>query len=490
MKSRTVGKLIVLIVVVAAGAFGFPAAYHWLILNKAQFLINQQKWTEAQTLIESVDRPGEVAGRAARLLATVNMHTGRFREALELLSYQPRVASVVFDQAICLYELDQEDQAREAFREVCQKVEELPEPLQMLAVAGSAILGGEVLAFEEEMPEGLPRAYRIVWHSLQARAAFQMLHLEKALDLARIALSRGDQNNRTRRIALALAAMRGDFALAQSYADALEQPVPLLQQALSEMVELETHVTTKSISVEVAQAILKQRREIARGKAWVLSQLGQRQPQTTGVEVALEWVQRVLETNPEDLLTGLLTADLLAALHREREAYAWLQSLLARMQVYRVYVRARDLAGEPLDNLEEQELFGDYSRIVKWVSAEELVTTGGIAKEQYLAFYTRGECGFEFEAPATGIYRISVTAKGDCAFGLCPRVKVWADDHPLEEIYIAREGWDCYSIARSLERGKHLIRLEYINNSERLLSKEEDRNLYIHNVIVTKTESD
>jgi len=490
LKSRTVRTLIVLAVVVAAGAFGFPAAYQWFILNKAQFLVNQQKWNEAQTLIESVSRPGEVAGRGGRLLATVNMHTGRFREALEHLSYQPRSAHVVFDQAICLYELDEEERAREAFKETCQKLEELPEPLQKLAVAASAILGGELIAFEDEMPEGFPRAYRIVWQSLQARAAFQMLHMERALDLARTALTRGDQNNRTRRIALALAAMRGDFALAQSCADALEQPVPLLQQTLSEMLELEAQLTTKSISVEVAQAVLKQRQEIARGQAWLLSQLGQRQPQTTGVEVALEWVERVLETNPEDLLTGLLKADLLATLHREREAYTWLQSLLARMQVYRVYVRARDVAGEPLDNLQEEELFGDYSRLVKWVSAEDLVTTGGIGKEQYVAFFTRGECGFEFEAPTAGIYRITVTAKGDCAFGLCPRVKVWADDHPLEEIYIAREGWDCYSIARSLERGKHLIRLEYINNSERLLSKEEDRNLYIHNVIVTKTESD
>jgi hypothetical protein len=115
-----------------------------------------------------------------------------------------------------------------------------------------------------------------------------------------------------------------------------------------------------------------------------------------------------------------------------------------------------------------------------------MVASNTVLREGYIAMYSKSGVSSGIEVPDSGFYELGVLAKGDAAFGISPKCALEVDGHRVDEFYVYRDSWDYYSITMRLEAGSHKVELKYTNNSDRLLSDAEDRNLYLAGILVSK----
>lgn len=462
--------------------------HYGMATNKAQYLMNQRKWDDARgvlTYVESFD-PGNF--RALKLLAQVEMNTGGFREAERILGKVPESAEVLFDRGICLYELDQEARAGALFAGAAQPgTGELPAPLRQLSeTAAVEFRAGEARDLLPELPGSVSPVHRMFWNSVMARIIDRRGRFADARARAEEALRMGDRNMRTRLLACAMNAVDGNFARAQMFADYRRGNPGFYEELGRELAESLDLWTTKSVSRKVADITAERRHNLRRALGWAFARQGVETSSPERASLALDTVDAVLAESPRDLDAALLKGDILEMTGDLGGAYRQWQSILGWQVSYPALSRIGSLLGGDPDSAGARESFRGFAGIVAWINAEDILTTGGIHRPGQVTCLQQAVCAARFDAPAAGEYHVNIVARGDRAFGLSPLASVRLDGAPAGEIYVAMESWDCYSLPMSLNVGSHTLEIEYLNNSERLPSGDEDRNLFLHCIIITR----
>lgn len=461
----------------------------FLLTNKARFLAHRGQLHEALGLLEYVVNSRPENDRARQTMAQVNLDARNYAEAERLFLGLLNRPEVVLGRAICYYETDREDLAYQTI--VASKLTQQPqassEPLIDVLQNAQAILAGEAGSsdFLQRSVEDLSPAQQMFVRSLQARAALSRGRFEEALSFVQRSLARGDRNSAARRLAVMLSAATLDFTKASYYADTAVHPPIDWNAVLVQLKSIEDNLSTRTIAIPMATLITKRGVASRAARAWALAKAAEA-GSTSTLEESLGLVDQACRDWPLEPRLELLRAEILESMGRPEEAYARLRDYRSRHRSYAVDLRMASLAGMPPDAILEQ--YSDYPNLVATRRASDFETTGGRQRDNELAFYQSGRCATVVEVPNEGEYFVVVTARGDRAFGLSPLVTLRIDGKKLDDIYVAREDWESYDISVSLSAGPHLLELEYVNNSERLPSNEEDRNFYLHSVMMTRSE--
>lgn len=489
MSSRRIFLLIVTgVVLLVAGATLWQ--FHFMILtNKAVYLRLQGHPEEAQRLLEYVVGQAPEDKRAQMTLAQVEQDLGNYAQAELLLVGLPVTAECALARAIGYYETDREDNAREWLKTAESLHKQIEDPqLANLIAGGRSLLEGRVpgTEFLRYSVEDYPRSYQRFFLSLQSRVATRRGEFEKALEFAERAIALGDRNRAARRLMVIASAAAQEFARARYYADIAGRSDFGWQKVLDVVGALETNLTTSTVAPSVTTLIEKRRIRLAGARAWVLTQLAQETSQTSIAEQAAALAMHVCTEMPYEVQYQLLASNAWEIAGKPELAYKHLLAWANEHNAYPVQLRLANLAGEQVSNVLER--FARLPNVMAGLRANDFSTTGGQRKGDYLAFYVAGKCMTTFTVETEGEYYIVLTARGDRAFGLSPLVALRLDGEKTALAYIASEEWSVYSFPAHLTPGVHTLEVEYLNNSERLPSDEEDRNFYLHNVMITRAE--
>jgi flagellar biosynthesis regulator FlaF len=459
-----------------------------LITNKAQYLANQADYHGAEELLEYVVGCRPEHEYAREVYAEVELCVGNYAEAERLLVGLRPTPRVVLERAICAYETDREDEAARILNTLPTSTPLAVEDsrIEFLIRGAKLVLNGEIpeSTFLELSPSGLAIAYQRFLRSIQSRAALALGEFESARVFAEKAFAKKDRNSYVRRLAVILNAAAARFDKARYYADALSYPQFDWTAVLQKIQQLQNELTTQTVALEASKLMLERQAVLQAAYAWALAQKSIDSGDAEGLSLALEQITPVCTRLAQKLKYPLLRADILAAAGMPERAYKSLSELSSSHLSYPIVLRMTALAGELPD--QAVEAFRQYHNLVRYVAASDLQTSGAKTRDGYLAFYTNGSAQTMIEIPASATYFIVVTARGDRAFGLSPLVRLSVDGKQIDSLYIAHDDWNTYEVAIYLEKGMHSLQLDYINNSERLPSNDEDRNFYLHNIMITR----
>ncbi len=491
MSPRRLVMLLVCGVVLLAVLLAARKFHYFLVTNKAIYLTNRHELHEAQALLEYVVNNDPDNFRARRVLAQVEIDVGNYADAELLLVGLGTSPEIQVEKAICDYENDREDAAIDELEQIATPNKtDKKHDIHLLAENAIRVLRGERPdpEFLQLKPENFSRGYRRFLLSLQSRVALAGGEFAKARELSARAIALGDRNSVGQRVGVISCAATLDLSKAQYYADTSFRRPFDWSATLSDLTRLSDKITTQTVATEMTSLFERQRLALAAAKAWALLQLAQASKDTSLALESASVAKSVVDSMPFEVRYTLLYADALISADQPTEAYQMLQKWNERHNSYSVELRLADLAGLSIDDVTER--FAQVPYLVACLKAEDFLTTKVVRKKNILAFYEAGVCEASFSVPSAGQFFIVLTARGDRAFGLSPLVALRLDSKTADYIYIAREDWDAYEVAVELEPGIHSLAVEYVNNSERLPSNEEDRNFYLHNVMITRAEGD
>lgn len=461
-----------------------------LMNNRALWLANQRKWSDAGAQVRKVLRRDPENRRAKFLSAYLDMSLGAYDKAKLMGNTLPQSQERSFVLGVCAYESGAESEALAHFQALSHAKGELwilqDSSLAQLATselsgtAGGIPLYRRVLSRERSLE-------RMLWESFSGRQLFRAGQFRSSRERLEAALALGDQNPRVRYLACAANAISGAFSRAQMLADYSPAGAFPYGQLAQELDDLYEEVTTLTLSTESAQRIETQRQQLMRASTW--SRLREAQETRSSETLARVLTQTELMSSGtcHDLSISFLRAEALETAGKFREAWLQYDSALARSPSYSGWLRLRNLQGQTYSPGWAESEFLRNPPVIACVRAQAMKASHAALKQDYRAFYTQGEASAMIELPADGEYELNLVAKGDRAFGISPRVFVRVDGQMAGEVYVAREGWDCYALRCTLGRGMHNVEIAYANNSDKLLSLEEDRNLYLHSLIVSQT---
>jgi hypothetical protein len=476
-------------VVLVVALLALQRMQYFLMTNKGIYLALQGNYHDAEAQLDYVVTARPENMRARHALAQVELDLGNYGVAQSIYHGLAKDTQKLLGEAICYYETDREDLAAEMLAQAREEAAaHKNEPARELVEWAPEILRGQKAPTEflNLNVEALPRAQRMFALSLQSRVATVLGKLRTALRTASEAIELGDRNSRSRRLAIILAAAAKDFTRAQYFADTAGQHKIDWDAVKAEIRLADEHVSTRSIALP-ATDLLELRRLALRGaRAWALRAQAGDTMETAPLIHARALAASLLRDAPLDVSYLLLAAQIAEEAGDPAEAYRLLCAWSKGRESYAVRLRSAELAGEPLEAALEE--FADVPTLVAMIGTDDLVLTGGSLRRGVAAFYEAGMCGARVEVPDNGEYFIVLTARGDRAFGLSPLVACRVDGKKLCDIYIAQENWASYPVAVNLTAGTHWLELEYVNNSERLPSDDEDRNFYLSNIIVTRNE--
>ncbi|PKO16242.1 hypothetical protein CVU37_11510 [candidate division BRC1 bacterium HGW-BRC1-1] len=328
-------------------------------------------------------------------------------------------------------------------------------------------------------------------HAMTGRVALAERNWAKASRELGFAEARGDTNPGTL-VALAVArAALGRLNDAHEVADTHQWTAENFDRAAELATVLRKASLTDVLALDDALDAGMDRRRLEGARLWALACKAESVAETTPsirAEVITE-LDQALVTFPRHPIPSVLRAELLESSGRISEAYAQYEELQQSLPTLSVALRMRSLAGEPIPSPGEidwnQWGFTSPDGIL---TPAVFTTDDAVLRPSFLAFFRESQASADFTTTAPGAYEITLLARGDRAFGLGPRVSLKLDDDPIAQIYVAAEGWDCYPIKVQVKEGHHVISVRFENNSERLPSDTEDRNFYLHSIILTHTE--
>jgi hypothetical protein len=489
VNARRLFFLLVLAIFGLIGLGGIYRLHYFLLTNKAIYLANRQEFHEAQALLEYVVNNHPQSVRARRALAQVELDLGNYANAEFLLIGLETSPDIKLEKAICYYESGREAEAVEELAAIPISGKSRCEPLLAAVVTnGLRVIQGNPPSSEflSIKCDELARAQARFLLSLQSRGALMRGNLVRAREFAARAVALGDRNPIARRVAVISCAATLDFAKAKYFADISVRQQFDWNALLADIAKIETDLTSRTIAPEFTSLQEYRRLALAGAKAWALAEIGNSNDDTSAAAASVDLAKLIAESMPYEVRYRLLYADALAGAGRQADAYQLLRRWSEQHDSYVIDLRMAVLAGSAPDDVFQK--YENAARVVARLSADDFLTTNVVRKKNVLAFYEAGKCGASFSVPAPGKYLLVLTARGDRAFGLSPLVAVRLNGKKAQDAYIAKEQWDVYTIAAELEAGHHSLELEYLNNSERLPSNEEDRNFYLHNVMITRFE--
>ncbi len=479
-----------------AGALALAALGAWeawslrrvFLVNKGRYLLHQEKWDEAARLLDRAPATGGAGAARALLLAKVALNRGEPGEALHLLEPAPDSPQRHFLAGLALYMNGKEREAAGRFREAVRTPDGLPAWTYAVAASAAETLDGRAGVAPPEFADQLATPVeKLLGAAIRGRAWYNAGRLEDAAEPLERAVTMGDRNPSTRAACAATLAALGESARAQRIADMEAGDAPIYPLVVREAIRLGDSMATHTLSEQSASWAVDRHRRLHLAELWALAREGRDAlPSTAPLVASRERAREVLADYPRSLGAALLEGEILETMGNLREAFSCYEDTLAWQPCYTTLLRMRDLAGGAPEISARASAFLSPPRVLAVVNAEEAATSETILRGGVLCFYRNASAAVEFDVPAEGEYEVTVVAKGDRAFGLGPLVIARLDGAKAAEFYIAREGWDCYPLRKSMKQGRHALQLDYVNNSERLRSDQEDRNFYLEAVIISR----
>jgi hypothetical protein len=104
--------------------------------------------------------------------------------------------------------------------------------------------------------------------------------------------------------------------------------------------------------------------------------------------------------------------------------------------------------------------------------------------EPGVVFATVGTASQEIDFPASGDYIVGILARGTPCDGVYPRARIALDGRPLGEVSTSAR-WGTTTVVGRVEAGRHKVSVSFLNDGSH---DEEDRNLYVDKLLVTRDE--
>ncbi|MCX7019558.1 MAG: tetratricopeptide repeat protein [Candidatus Sumerlaeota bacterium] len=473
---------------VLAAAQIWPARAFFMI-NKAHYLMNQAKWDKARGILKSVlaIQPGN--DEACHLLAWADMHLGDYEGARNLLETLDASPDKEYGIALASYQLDLTSSAVLHFRgAVSREGGRLTSSRKQLAAmaAGelSESMSSELLSSSNA---GLQPLDEMLKNSIEGRILFRRSEFTEAEPRLARALEMGDRTSDTLLLACAANAALGNYPRAKWYADHSPNILAFYPALAEKLTHASDRFTSRTFSTYMAARFAELRRHMVEARLWARLRGAEQAGTTEALEQTLDETERLVAAKPASLTPGILLAESLEATGRYRDAYLQYESLYNRQPCYALLLRMRDLAGDiPEIKAARAAFIMDVPSAIH-VSAGEMNSTSGLLRRDHMALFNSGSVTVMVEIPVQGYYRINVIARGDRAEGLNPLMKITVDDQTPEHIYVAREGWDCYAVTRYLGQGTHRVEMEFLNDNRNRAANDDDRNLYLGGLIVSRT---
>ncbi len=470
--------------------------------NHARFLLNQNKTAEAAEVLQSVRaaKPGDES--AALLQARVFLSSHETTAARGVLSGLKPSTERTWLMAMVEY-LEGNDQA--AIQLLTPTAP--PTPLSITSDRRTAPApppqhpwAAPVVAMLTKLaPPAAALPTRpahagvelMLHHAMAGRVALAERNWAEASRELGFAANQGDTNPGTLEALAVARAGLGRLNDAQEVADSHQWTSQNFDRAAQLATSLRKASLTDVLALDDALDAGMDRRRLEGARLWALARNADSVAETTPsmrAEVINE-LDQALVTFPRHPIPSVLRAELLESSGRIAEAYAQYEELQQALPTLSVTLRMRSLAGEPIPSPGEidWDQWG-FSAPDGILTPADFTTDDAVLRPSFLAFFRESQASADFTTTAPGAYEITLLARGDRAFGLGPRVSLKLDDEPIAQIYVAAEGWDCYPIKVQVKEGRHNISVRFENNSERLPSNTEDRNFYLHSIILTHTE--
>jgi tetratricopeptide (TPR) repeat protein len=457
----------------------------WLLANKGLYLTHNERWEEAERVLRSAEAAGE-SERAQYLRARVELNAGRPAEALRRLDGLPRRPAVAVDRGIALYLLGETTAALAAFRDAASAAQTATDGLASLAVAALDTDGQRRLAAPEPVDGQL--VDRLVWHAMAGRLALREGRYRPAAQALERAIELGDTNPETIFLATVACALASDYSRAE-YLAGSRMAQPMFRARLTSYFDRLTSATGEpAFSVTDLGSVSARQLEAARAAAWVCMRGALLDRDTTGMMMALRRLDTLLADWPRDLLLRSWRAQMLSALGQDRDAFLAYAELHDLQPTYAILLRLLDLAGPDEQLLSKVDKMLSAPTVAAVVPWHDFRSTVALRRESLLAFLEEGSAEATVTVAEAGEYALLTVGRADPASGVWPRVDVDINGAHAGYIVIAGEEWDVFSIRAPLRAGDNRIKLFYANDREPQPVAGEDRNFYLRQIIIGRTD--
>ncbi|MCX7718565.1 MAG: hypothetical protein N2111_09235 [Candidatus Sumerlaeaceae bacterium] len=476
-----------LFVAALAGA-AILEAWSWrghLLANKGLYLTNNQHWAEAERVLRSAEAAGE-RERAQYLLARLELNTGKPAEALRRLEGLRGRRSVDADRGTALYLLGETTAALAAFREAAAA-----EPAaDGLAALAAAALSDKVMV-RGSVPEPIAAQVvdRLMWNAMAGRVALREGRYSESANALERAIAWGDTNPETPFLAAVAGALAADYARAEHLAGP-RMADPAFRSQLAQYFD---GLTSQSAAPEFSQTALARvtlrRLNAVRARGWIETRGALMERDTADLTAALSRLDSLLEDWPRDLLLRMWRAQILTALGRDREAFLAYRELQQSQPTYAVALRILDLAGPDEKLMAEADEILSSTAVAAVVPPGNFVSSGPLHRAGLLAFLEDGTAEATVSVAQAGEYDLLAVGRADPAAGVWPRLDVDINGARAGYIIAASEEWDCFSLRSTLRSGDNRLKLIYGNDREHPSPIGEDRNFYLRQIILGRTDS-
>ena len=326
----------------------------------------------------------------------------------------------------------------------------------------------------------------ILWNALGGLARLRAGAFADAAKPLSRGVALGTRNGEVRRACATALAALGEFTAARRVADMETSTSAFYQEVAVAALRRADSAASGTVALADAERERRNRDLLMQAALWAEAMRGHDLATTPAVEAALGAADRMLKDTPGSVPAALLRADLLDDLGRGHEAWAQCRAVMQSRPNLSTALRAAVFAGDDSALAEAVREFSGAPGVVSVLAASDLESTCAQRGRQGIALLTACSASGRFDAPESGDYEIVIVARGDRAYGLSPLAVLSVDSKPAGEIYIARDGWDCYAVRTTLTKGSHEFQIRYVNNSERLRGPDEDRNLFVRSVMVAR----
>jgi hypothetical protein len=227
----------------------------------------------------------------------------------------------------------------------------------------------------------------------------------------------------------------------------------------------------------------------ARAAAWAAVRFIGADPGKNG-SIAMKALTRLRQSYPGDVGISLRLGEACELLSRWRPAFEIYQQVYARWPSVALSFRLESLTQDHLKwEKARSEMLAKLPLQASW-QVDDIATSGGqLIHGDTVAFYTNGSADVSTSTENAGTFKLIVVAGCDRAFRVCPMVAVSVNGKTIDNLYIAREGLDCYTVEIPLEKGLNRITLSYTNDLTRISDSNEDRSFYLKNIYLLGTEA-
>jgi hypothetical protein len=454
-------------------------------LNRAIYALNQGRPAEAQARLHRLQSSLSEDRRsiAQVYLAESLIRQGKFEQANEALAAADSAGN--FWRAVALYELGGDEPVVALLREFLsdEKASSRPERRALAELGIDAMAkDGHASSVSQELilPSSavLERSLAAAW---TGRIQLKQRQFAAANQSLQSALELGDTNAATRVLACTAASLAGNYSKAQLYLDKSTSAGATLRAVRAELQSRQADALTSSVAADAFSQKLLSQNQLTRAMLWY------------SIQASRYGTQGLPGSSPEagaDAIAEMLQGDLLVQEQHPAEAYAIYRKAASTQRHLPLLLRQLDVAGSENTIAATAEEFAQSIPSAMFSRCNETSSPVSVSASGILSMHEPGVIQASFTTAQAGSYEVALQAKADHAANLGPVINLAVDTFSSEQLYLAREGWDCYSATFALPPGDHVLRLTYTKESDAVSTAAENRGFYLAGIIIMPVQAE